>query len=265
MRELTSSAVTRHGLAAVGVGLFLGFVGPFGTNPALDRIDRYALWLALALAGYLCVLATAWVVARIPRIRRLSFMPRSIAIAVGSALPMTFLSSWLLAQVQPGRSDTIGELPALYFAVAVIQWVLALIALPLAWHRQPVSQAGQSPPEQATTLFARLPAELGRDLIALEAQDHYLRVHTQAGSRLILYRLSDALVQLEPARGLQVHRGWWVARDAVLGTRREGSRLWLLLSNGLKVPVSRAYAPIVRNQQWPAFSKPPGEPVSAQT
>lgn len=264
IRELSSSAVTRHGLAAVGVGLLLGFVGPFGSYPALDRIDRYALWLALTMAGYLCVLAVAWASLRMPRFLRLSFAIRSIAVAAGSALPMTFFTSWLFGQFQPGRSDTIGELPLLYVAVATVQWVLTLIVLHQAVHHPPDSIAHRDLPERATTLLARIPAELGRELIALEAEDHYLRVHTGVGSSLILYRLSDALIQLDPSKGLQVHRGWWVARDAVLGTSREGGRLWLSLSNGLKVPVSRAHMPAVRGQRWPAFSKPPGEPVPAK-
>lgn len=258
IREMTGSAATRHAMAAVGVGVLLGFIGPFGSYPAFDRVDRYTLWLALTLAGYLCVLAMAWVVSGIARIKRLSFLPRSIAVGVGSALPMTFFTSWLFGQFQPGRSDTIGELPLLYVAVATVQWVLALIALRPAMHRPPDHMARRAPPELANTLFARIPAELGRELIALEAEDHYLRVHTGAGSGLILYRLSDALVQLDPSKGLQVHRGWWVARDAVLGTSRDGDRLWLLLCNGLKVPVSRAHAPAVRRQKWPAFSKLPG-------
>jgi hypothetical protein len=255
IRELTRSAATRHVMAALGVGLLLGFIGPFGTYPAFDRVDRYALWLALTLAGYLSVLAAAWAISVIPRAARLSFLPRSIAVAAASALPMTFFSSWLFGQFQPGRSDTIGELPLLYIAVATVQWVLALIALHQAMNRSPGPVAHQDQAEPATTLFARIPAELGRDLIALEAEDHYLRVHTRAGSGLILYRFSDALAHLDPAKGLRVHRGWWVARDAVLGTTRDGDRLSLMLANGLKVPVSRAHAAAVRGQQWPAYSK----------
>ena len=62
----------------------------------------------------------------------------------------------------------------------------------------------------------RLPLRLrGATIRAVQAEDHYLRLHTDRGSDLILMRLSDAVSELEGLEGARTHRSWWVAREAV--------------------------------------------------
>jgi hypothetical protein len=91
--------------------------------------------------------------------------------------------------------------------------------------------------------FARVPNKLGRDLIAIVAEQHYLRVVTRLGSCLVLYRMSDAVRELEAAGwpGLQVHRSWWVSRSAVSSYLRRDGATWLVLEGGLRAPVSRSF------------------------
>ena len=88
--------------------------------------------------------------------------------------------------------------------------------------------------------LARLPAKLaGASLWAVEAEDHYLRLHTSKGQDLILLRLADALGELEGIEGARTHRSWWVARDAVAAVERAEGRTTLTLPDGAKAPVSR--------------------------
>jgi DNA-binding LytR/AlgR family response regulator len=97
----------------------------------------------------------------------------------------------------------------------------------------------------------RLPLRLrGARLIGVQAEDHYLRVHTDQGSDLILMRLSDALEELEGLEGAQTHRSWWVAKDAVRGASRGNGRATLALEGGLTAPVSRRYAKALREAGW---------------
>jgi len=105
-------------------------------------------------------------------------------------------------------------------------------------------------PQAAPDFFRRIPPALGRDLLALEMEDHYLRIHTAIGSDLILLRLRDALTELGQASGLQVHRSWWVANDAVASAGRDGSRSVLVLRNGLHVPVSKSFRDRVKEAGW---------------
>ena len=103
----------------------------------------------------------------------------------------------------------------------------------------------------ATALTGKLPPHLRRSrLLALQAEDHYLRVHTEAGDGLILMRLGDAIAAVETLDGARTHRSWWVARDAVERVSRGDGRATLTLANGVEVPVSRTYAPKLREAGW---------------
>jgi hypothetical protein len=94
-----------------------------------------------------------------------------------------------------------------------------------------------------TGVLARIPARLGADVRALVAAEHYLRVITAEGEAMVLYRLGDAIRDMELAgiRGVQVHRSYWVATAAITGNSRDGSRISLEIAGGLTVPVSRSY------------------------
>ena len=88
--------------------------------------------------------------------------------------------------------------------------------------------------------------ELHVEVLALQAEDHYVRVHTAKGSTLLLMRMADAIAELDGQAGMQVHRSWWVARAAVSGAAPTGRRASLILVNGLAVPVARAAMPRAR-------------------
>jgi len=121
---------------------------------------------------------------------------------------------------------------------------------------RPGEQSMKDPPDPAPqpstdgsvpAFMARLRPERRGALLALRAEGHYLRVYTDAGSDLILYRLSDALGELDERDGARVHRSWWVAERAL--TDKPGSDS-LELCNGLKVPVSRSYRLRARERGW---------------
>ena len=87
-------------------------------------------------------------------------------------------------------------------------------------------------------------------LIALAAEDHYVRVHTDAGSELISMRFADAMAELAQAHGFRVHRSWWVAAGAIEGVRWRRGSGEARLEGGLVVPVSRNYAAVIRQAGW---------------
>jgi DNA-binding LytR/AlgR family response regulator len=103
-------------------------------------------------------------------------------------------------------------------------------------------------------LLDALPPELGSDVIALEMEDHYVRVHTALGSEMVLMRLRDAMAlmaaHMPDIEGRQVHRSWWVARGAVEDVRREGRNVRLVLARGIEAPVARAQVSELRSAGW---------------
>lgn len=111
----------------------------------------------------------------------------------------------------------------------------------------PAAAAPAAPATDApSSLLDRLPEKLGRHVVALEAEDHYVRVHTDRGSTLVLARLSDAIEELATLDGVRVHRSWWARREAVARVTVNGKGLLLTLTTGLQVPVSQAYKEVAR-------------------
>src|SRR5690606_2164905 len=103
----------------------------------------------------------------------------------------------------------------------------------------------------APRFLDRLPPRLrGATLRAVQAEDHYLRLHTDRGSDLILMRLSDAPGELGGPAGARAHRRSRVARGAVRGAARGDGRAALTLEGGIVAPVSRRYARALRAAGW---------------
>ena len=242
-------------LAAVPVGLLLGFLGPFGSYPAYPTATRYAFWLGLTAAGAAAAVAADAV---LPETRLRAGAIRFAAIALVSALPMTFVVAWTMSLVQPGRVFTPLQLPALFVAVAAVQllvvYATTTAASPAAGGAEAASPAPAPPAPGAEAapaafppvLLSKLPPGIGSDIIALETEDHYLRVHAVGGSALILMRMADAVALLDPRLGAQVHRRWWVAEAAVAGVRAEGQKLFLCLNDEKRVPVGRTFSAAAR-------------------
>jgi DNA-binding LytR/AlgR family response regulator len=90
----------------------------------------------------------------------------------------------------------------------------------------------------------------GARLIALEAEDHYVRVHTDAGSELLLMRFSEAVEELAQAHGHRLHRSWWVSGEALEAVRWKRGGGEARLAGGLTAPVSRSYAAALKQAGW---------------
>jgi hypothetical protein len=96
-------------------------------------------------------------------------------------------------------------------------------------------------------LLQRLPiAVRAGEVIALKAEQHYVKVYTASRSFLTLYRFSDAVAEMDPADGSQVHRSYWVRTEAIGRIRRDGRRYELELTNGLVVPISTSNRGLVQ-------------------
>ena len=93
--------------------------------------------------------------------------------------------------------------------------------------------------------FERLPTEIGRELVYIKTEDHYVGVHTTAGSARVLVRFADAVDELGDL-GMQVHRCYWVAHGQMAELLTRGHRTSLRLTDDREVPVSRRYLPDVK-------------------
>ena len=171
------------------------------------------------------------------------------ALAAGAlmATPMGLIV-WAGDRILAPQATPWDAIPGYLVISAVISLFMNLFIAVLTRHRTVVVVQGQADPPK---FLERLPLRLrGAEVWAVEAEDHYLRLHTSKGQDLILLRLADAISELEGIEGAQVHRSWWVARDAIVGAERGDGRATLTLKDGSQVPVSRTFARTLREKRW---------------
>lgn len=247
----TAAGIGRTALMTAGVaaasGAFLAFVGAFGLS-AFPLGIRLAYLVPVAIVTGMiglggCLLAT-----------RLA--PRSNRWFSGAAGGVLIFAPvgvivWLTTGVLPGEVLRIEDLPGYVgtsFVVSLTMSLMAVAVVPLPGGGSSGEAAPAGPPSR---FLERLPVRLrSAEIWAVEAEDHYLRVHTSAGQDLILLRMADAVAELEGQEGMQVHRSWWVARAGIADARRADGRATLTLKDGSEAPVSRTYAAELRRRGW---------------
>lgn len=248
----------------LALGVFLAMAGPFGTYGDLAPWPRYAYWVGLCLFGYGSIVIAAQA---LRALRRTAGAVAIGTVALASALPTTFAVAWAEQLLRLDHAVPLHAMPRVYGSVAAIQLLMLLLLTrmrlslePLLFARHALPQPPATPPPPAppeppqADFLARSAPQLGGRLLALQAEDHYLRVITDAGSALVLMRLADAVREVPPADGMQVHRSWWVGYCAVKSIRKEPGRISLGLADGTLVPVSRTYQAAVKAAHWPELA-----------
>ena len=233
-------------MLVLAAGMFLTFLAPFGTSH-IPLARGLAYWIGTLGAGTLLANLIARVCVRMELYERQPWAWAAL-VALVLTLPMTVVV-WGASGLAFHNSLDPRIIPG--YAVPVLIVTLAMVALTVLLQREPAQTHAAAPGAPAPVFLERLPTRLrGGDLYAVEAEDHYLRLHTSRGQDLILMRLADALAELEGMEGAQVHRSWWVARDAVVETERGAGRASLTLKSGAVAPVSRTYARALREAGW---------------
>jgi two-component system LytT family response regulator len=88
-----------------------------------------------------------------------------------------------------------------------------------------------------------------RDIVRLEAGDDYTSVHTRGRNYLVYLTLQDFERMLDPGRYVRVHRSHIVNIAHVAQfTPADGGRFVLEMTDGTKLPVSRAHAKALRER-----------------
>jgi hypothetical protein len=230
-------------LISLAAAVFMSLAGAFGSGRVGFPV-AFAYWAVLLVLGYGWGSFVAAQVVRHPRApksRWAQILIISILLTLSFSLVVSLASS--LAFGAQFRGLGILMLVLSVFAVSLVMTTLNVL---VETHLE-MTRGGAAPPK----FLDRLPLKLrGAEVWAVEAEDHYLRLHTSKGQDLILMRLADAVTELEGIEGAQVHRSWWVARDAITDARRGDGRAVLTLRDGAEVPVSRTYAGLLRERGW---------------
>ena len=185
-------------------------------NVERSLLDPGYLWLLLAagIPGLFVWLAGNYALERIAGVPRL----RRSALRVGPAEPIGAVAS--AADRTPAHAATT---PASPTAPAAPAEPAALTEPPLP---------------RFFLRLARLTDLRTEELVAIEAEDHYIQVHSTRGKELVYYRFKDALEDLRDLDGLQIHRSAWVSRNGISALEEEGRALQVVLVTGARMRAS---------------------------
>ncbi len=245
----------------VGLILALTALGPFGSyeTPVGPRLLHWSMYLVTGYAFFRPVIAAGGALSR------QTGLPRAAAIAAACALG-AFPTSMVIVFASAGsdwESVRVGGLVTGYLQTLIIGATVTIVQLLARRDAPRVEHPAKTDPEPEPIVVSPealksdglpafldlMPPHLRGEVLCLENEDHYLRVHSVHGSAMILMRMRDAVAQLD-GKGVRVHRSWWVARAAVVDTVRQDRNLRLRLADGREVPVARAMVPELRALGW---------------
>lgn len=258
---MTWKTLARYGAAILISGLALGYLGPLDSANRFGVLERYVFWLASCAAGWLQAMIIAHGIRAILDPAKVPGWALYLLTAIILTFPLTFEIRWMW------RALAAGPVVQQPFHVAwVTVFIIDLCFTLLLWlliERWPLARQSaaaeqslsgrgrlatddlQSNDDSAlkpptVDMLRRAPDGFSGPLLAIKTEDHYLRIFTPEEDGLVLYRLSEAVADLQHADGLIVHRSWWVSRTAIKRARRQGRQAELELTNGQRVPVSRS-------------------------
>lgn len=250
------------------VVLIFWVTGPYGTAERLALVPRLGFWLVLHALTWAIAIVSAVFANGILRERVTSGFVRMMIGAAVASIPIGLVTTAIGSVTFSVAPTAAGVLTDIATGL-----LLSLSFCALTWmtmNKESASELNDTGTLAATTderghqafveptlhkntgqvpLLLRLKHANRGVPLHLTVSDHYTEVTTTAGRELILLRFADALGELGPVQGLQVHRSHWVADAHVARLVRDNGRMTIQLGDGTEVPVSRTYAAAVR-QRW---------------
>ena len=248
-------------VAAAGLCLLLTMVEP-EESAGLSLVPRFLFWWSHACVSLAAIFAASsvlrlWLPQQVPLM--VAVWATGVAGAVFATPPLLFLEQLFPHEQSDAWLENFslhgfGEALATEFLDAgpgvLVFWVA--INLPLLYNKphlyeEPPSEADDTPDpdtlrkhqQRIEQLYDSLPQVLGKDIVAISSDLHYLNVYTSLGKTLMLGSLKH-YVDAFAERGVQVHRSHWVAKAHVERIHISSDRAYCLMSNGMKVPISRS-------------------------
>ena len=253
----------------VFVALLLGWYGAGFPATDLGETIAIAYWLAILLPTWLAFEAASWALAYMLRPLHLRFI---VTVALGCFLGGLAVRPFVVYIIGTFQSMVSGaaapaQAPSFIWSlewllgfvqeasVILLLWIGANVLMngPLRLPRfgylpladpsaaDPFASTNSDGPAGEPEFFNRLKSIDTNDIAALEAEDHYVRVHTADGSELIHYRFADAVNEMRDRNGLQVHRSYWVNKAAIESMVRRGRSFDIVLTGGKRVPVGQTF------------------------
>lgn len=231
-------------LLTLAVAIAMAVVGAFGSYVAMGLPIRLLHFSTTSLA--ICALAFALS----ETLRRCVFagiLPfwATMAVALAAAPLGALIIQQSLGLLAPHalRYVTFRELTAqvlfINVCIGLVTWAMLRGHTKAAEATREDSQASRV--DDALQEFrSKLPLALRQaTIVALSAEDHYVRVRTNRGQALILMNLANAIAALGADAGVRIHRSHWVSRS-LAAEASNGGRRGIRVDQDIVLPVSRA-------------------------
>ncbi|RYY10266.1 MAG: LytTR family transcriptional regulator [Alphaproteobacteria bacterium] len=230
---------------AVIAGTLLAILGPFGSYMNGGPIRLFGYWIGAMLLG-LGFYGTAYRFVAILTVigSRASWIALIVASLLAS-IPQALATRMVAFRLWPALAR-LDIPPGLWFVQTATIGMVAMTGVAFIQRR---SWSASHDDAELSASAAPITAPLGGEVLALQMEDHYVRVHRPAGSELILMPLGRAIEAVE-ADGLRTHRSWWVAAHAVAAVEGNARSMRLKLSNGLVAPVARSAVTHLKAAGW---------------
>lgn len=282
MAPIASKYWPHHVIVPAGIAALFGIVAFLQARSLMQELPLY-------LARPLIVITIIWLV-MIPAtalvnnalaIRHFPLIARMCIASLLGAIPLSFLIPKTITFMggDTGIDDVILMPIAAYDDFLIQRYLKITMVIALLWNLanyrwykaqelildsnneqsfeslDPISTSelenqDQSLASEPPAFTQRMTKPIGRDVLAIKAEQHYIRVYTAIGEELVLYRFGDALRELENFDGMQVHRSFWITKSAIQDISTSGSGYIITLQNDLKVPVSRSFKTQIDQAGW---------------
>lgn len=226
-------------------GIILATLGPFGSYTHGGAVERAGYWIAAMLLGLALYGAAFRILTAYVPLGSQMWWPWLLCGTLLASVPQSLATRagafWLWPELAQLRLPWL-----LWFAQAATIGLVAMAGASLILRR--LTRISSEQPAIPHVARADM-RSLGKEVLALQMEDHYVRVHRSNGSELILMPLGQA-IQLAETDGLRTHRSWWVASHAVVCVEGNARSMRLCLSNGVVAPVSRPAIAHLKAAGW---------------
>ncbi len=237
---------------AVGAAtVVMAMAGPYFTLARFSFPERLVYWGTTVTLSALIMTAISVYAYWTSKLSKMNWSVVSVLAGTAGILPVVvtlYLAEGLATGFAPGWLSFIdfptlvrSVAPTIIFVTLAVHGLIHYLDRDVTPTDTGVIATRSDTPPALTVLQSKLPPHLGHDIISVQAQDHYVEVCTPKGSAMVLMRLKDAVHDLAPLDGMQVHRSWWVNTAHVTRREKGQSGPELLLSSGARVPVGRIF------------------------
>lgn len=229
-RQVWASLTTRFSIGAIILVVAItSLSGPLGTYEHIPSPLRWAVWFGLTAIAAVMYHSIDAVVE--PFVRRANRLAHACVIATGMAAVYAPIALYLFERLNMSYGVP---------APSLIMILVAFLATFTFDMFRELPEAAQNVEGHKILVdWTKLGVSRGGDLLAISADDHYVRVQTRIGEQRVLLRFGDALDMVALVEGMRVHRSHWVALSAIAGLEVTEGRHFIVLENGSRIPISK--------------------------